>query len=803
VSGSPGRLGERSAERLEDGLQNVARILSVHQADVQRQPGGVGERLEEAGSEVAAEPAGPRLGEVDVARNQRPLRDLQRDLGERLFGRKECRPVAWRAVGAKQRSERIAECAPRIRNLRLGVARRELERQLEPAGPRQEHEQMVEHGDARGDVGRTPAGRNSRAHGRGAYPFRGVHFFSGLDDSRGRIPAESCVNSTMRLKLILTAFAATAFVTAASGTAAIEQGTRTAWPKGTAVVTYTGDHALAQALSRRPATIVRRIPALRVVEVRPRGRVDRYAAALASEPGIVSVERASPRRSLVEPALLPDPAGGPLQWQYAAVRADLVPAEVTQAAAGVTIAVIDTGADVLAPDLAAKAPVAYSVRSRSRDVTDLNGHGTFVAALAAGSASNGEGVAGVAGETRLMVVQAGGPAGSFTDVEEAAAIVYAVDHGARILNLSLGGPSTSTTERRAIEYAVSRGVLLVAAVGNSFEVGNAVEYPAAHLQPIGSRGVGGVGLAVAASNRAGGRASFSSTGTHVSLAAPGEDVFSAVSSNASSSRYPRTPLPGSLGGLYGYGSGTSFAAPQVAGAAALVWAANPSLRADEVASVLEQTASGQGVWSAELGYGVLDVAAAVARAQQLAAAQLRLGGRRTGSRVELSWNAPPGVASFTVSVAHNGGAQRVLTPVTTGTTASYAVAPGRIYSFTIAAVDADGAVLSVSTPWTVAVRRAPARISLKASRLQGVRRVALAARLAVEGVAGAERARTVVLEAFDGLRWSRAATAVTDGTGRAVWRYALAAGSYRVRARYPGTDEIAPATSAPVKLTLR
>ena len=73
--------------------------------------------------------------------------------------------------------------------------------------------------------------------------------------------------------------------------------------------------------------------------------------------------------------------------------------------------------------------------------------------------------------------------------------------------------------------------------------------------------------------------------------------------------------PGSLGGLYGFSSGTSFASPQVAGAAALVWAANPQLRADEVASILEQTASGQGDWNAELGYGVLDVAAAVAKAR--------------------------------------------------------------------------------------------------------------------------------------------------------------------------------------------
>jgi subtilisin family serine protease len=276
--------------------------------------------------------------------------------------------------------------------------------------------------------------------------------------------------------------------------------------------------------------------------------------------------------------------------------------------------VIDTGADLAAPDLAAKSPLSYSVRTKSAAVTDLNGHGTFVASLAAGSSSNGDGIAGGSGDASLLVIQAADRHGLFTDVDEAAAIVYAVDHGARIINLSLGGVSTSTTERRAVDYAVARGVLLVAAVGNSHGGGNPVEYPAALLQPVGSRGVGGRGLSVGASTRSGARATFSNTGTHVSLTAPGEAVFGAVSAASRQSRYPRVELPGSVAGLYGYASGTSYAAPQVAGAAALVWAANPKLRAEEVASILEQTASGRGRWSPELGYGVLDVAAAVARA---------------------------------------------------------------------------------------------------------------------------------------------------------------------------------------------
>ena len=485
------------------------------------------------------------------------------------------------------------------------------------------------------------------------------------------------------------------------------------WPSGTAVIAYESERALAAALERHPARIVRKIPALRTVAVRPIGHPGAYAARVDAEPGIVRVERAALRRSLTEPGLALDASSHPFQWQYAAIGADRVPPEVAQAAAAVTIAVVDTGADVTAPDLSAKAPRAYSIRRHDGDVTDANGHGTFVSALAAGSASNGEGIAGVAGEAQLLVVQAGTSTGSFTDVDEAAAIVYAVNRGAKIVNLSLGGPGTSTTERRAVEYAVSRGALLVAAVGNGALRGNSVEYPAALLQPVGSRGVGGAGLSVAASDRAGARASFSSTGTHVSLAAPGEEVLSAVSSASSESEYPRTTLPGSLGGLYGYSSGTSFSAPQVAGAAALVWAANPRLRAHDVANVLEQSAQGGGVWNSELGFGVVDVPAAIALAQvteptaapfapPAAPSVLRVNGRRSGKRVTLSWPRVDGAARYRVNARTNGRSR--LLGTSTQTRATFSLAPGT-HRLTVTALDIAGTPVAVSRAWRVQVPR--------------------------------------------------------------------------------------------------
>jgi len=142
---------------------------------------------------------------------------------------------------------------------------------------------------------------------------------------------------------------------------------------------------------------------------------------------------------------------------------------VLEAAAAITIAVVDTGADIHAPDLAAKSPATWSVLRHTSDVTDYQGHGTFVSSLAAGSTTNAEGVAGFGGDAKLLAIQAGDISGLFTDVDAAAGIIYAVDHGARIITLSFGGPVTSLTEQNAIGYAAGHGVLVVAAAGSCKE----------------------------------------------------------------------------------------------------------------------------------------------------------------------------------------------------------------------------------------------------------------------------------------------------------------------------------------------
>jgi subtilisin family serine protease len=461
-------------------------------------------------------------------------------------------------------------------------------------------------------------------------------------------------------------------------------------------VGYASRPALTHALAASHASLVRDLGALRVAQVRGNART------LRMQPGVRFVQRIAPRVSKAEPAAT-YAAAAAAEWQLRATHTDSVPDAVLRAAANVEIAVIDTGADVTAPDIGAKTPLAWNTRSSDSDVRDPNGHGTFVASLAAGSVTNGDGMSGSGGDAQLMIVKSGSDGGSFTDMDEAAGITWAVDHGARVINLSVGGPTTSSTERRAVQYAIDHGALVVAAVGNEYEAGNPVEYPAALLQPVGSGGVGGAGLAVTASTLDGRRASFANTGSWVSLAAPGDHILAAVSSTSSKLTYPRSTLTGARSGLYGYGSGTSFAAPQVAGAAALVWAANPALTAQQVAQILKETASGGSRWTPDLGFGVIDVAAAVARAQQgLQGVGVLLSGQRVKSVVKLNWSGQG--SGYTLAVTIDRRTVRTLIPDSVQTKATVGVTKGHSYAFTVSALDASGVATATSSPATFVVR---------------------------------------------------------------------------------------------------
>jgi subtilisin family serine protease len=585
----------------------------------------------------------------------------------------------------------------------------------------------------------------------------------------------------------------------ASGAAAGPAGARIT------VVGYTSDQALRVAVAASGGHVLRNLRAIHAAEVEAPPAALRLLSDLS---GIRYAQRPVPRYSLGEPALAPAAVpGGAYEWQYASSHEDGVPAGVAQAAAAVTVAVVDTGADVNAPDLAAKTPTTWSVLHNSTDVTDYQGHGTFVSSLATGSGTNGEGVAGFGGDAKLLAVQAASVDGTITDVDSAEAIVYAVDHGAKIINMSYGGPTPSMTEQNAVAYAAGHGVLLVAAAGNDGGGSNLPMYPAAFLQPLLSNGQGGIGLAVASTDVTGSPSSFSNWGSYISMAAPGENVFGAISANASPSFWPATTLPGSAAGLYGYSSGTSFSSPEVAGAAALVWAADPNLSATDVAAVLKETAAGNGgVWSSRTGYGRLDAAAAVARAQAILGATpaVTLTGTRKGSHVDLSWSAP-NASSYAVSVSTDGARPHLLQGATTATTASYDLDPGHTYSFTVSTHDAYGLRLP-SAPYVVSLPQASSKLTLKGSPTRGRSRlvVRLWASLTPGDSTTGRGGRTLQLEAFDGSRWKVFGRSVaTSSTGLARWSVRFPRGVYVVRARFAGTLDLAAATSNGVSIRVR
>lgn len=300
-------------------------------------------------------------------------------------------------------------------------------------------------------------------------------------------------------------------------------------------------------------------------------------------------------------------------------QAKIWPDPARRGGGGVVVAVIDTGVDHEHPDLVANlwrdaagnpgadlvdvssetlavlAEAGYSIRPEEDyrqpdgDPMDRNGHGTHVAGILGAAARNGQGIAGVAWKARIMPVRAGfdvvkGSDGAHRGILEeddiAAAIRWAADHGADVINMSFGvRGEESQTLSLAVEYAASLGAVLVAAAGNDGADG-ASTWPAAHPQVI----------SVAATISNDQRIFFSNWGRSVDIAAPGSDILS--------TRAWSTAVAGNgavIDARYTRASGTSMAAPHVAGAVALVLSAHPGLSPVEAAArVLANADPGSG-----------------------------------------------------------------------------------------------------------------------------------------------------------------------------------------------------------------
>jgi subtilisin family serine protease len=305
------------------------------------------------------------------------------------------------------------------------------------------------------------------------------------------------------------------------------------------------------------------------------------------------------------------------QWGLEAINARQA-WERTMGSPDVIVAVIDTGVDLGHPDLRGRLVSGISFVNEVSGPTgepgdntvqpiknngpiDDNGHGTHVAGIIAAQADNGEGIAGVAPNCRIMPVKVLAYNTRGFDGDVVAGIVWAVDHGARIVNMSLGGEGGGRSLERAIQYAGARGTLVVAAMGNDGEdpthnYGANLNYPAAYS---------GV-LAVAAVQPDSSPAGFSNHGRWCSVAAPGTRILSTT---------PTYEVydPVSLG--YDNLDGTSMATPFVAGVAALTLSAQPGLGAKELKRKLEASSrdllfSG---FDLSTGYGLVDAAAAVSR----------------------------------------------------------------------------------------------------------------------------------------------------------------------------------------------
>jgi serine protease len=262
---------------------------------------------------------------------------------------------------------------------------------------------------------------------------------------------------------------------------------------------------------------------------------------------------------------------------------------------GVTVAVIDSGVDASHPDLAGHVLTGYNVMTgQAGPSTDALGHGTHVAGTIAAVTGNAVGVAAIAPDARILPIKVLGDDGKGYMSDTATGIVYAADHGAKVINMSLGATAQVEAVTNAITYARSKGVVVVAAAGNYRQNGSPTTWPGADPGVIGV-------AATDANDKVG---SFSNAGSYVDVAAPGVDILSTY--------------PVAQGG-YMFMSGTSMASPHVAAVAALVEAYRPGLSPDQVERAIEGTALDLGATGRDddYGYGRINAAAALTAAASM------------------------------------------------------------------------------------------------------------------------------------------------------------------------------------------
>ncbi|MEA2201689.1 MAG: thermitase, partial [Solirubrobacteraceae bacterium] len=265
--------------------------------------------------------------------------------------------------------------------------------------------------------------------------------------------------------------------------------------------------------------------------------------ALSANPAVQAVEADQVRNVQAAPS---DP-GYSSQWSLSRIGWDQAFGSVNPAGSA-TVAILDTGVDASHPDLAGQLAPGTSIVDPSSDgTTDPNGHGTWMAGIVAAATDNGTGIAGIGyAGVKVMPVTVLGAGGTGSDGDIINGVIYAADHGANVILMSFTNPGFSQSLQDAIDYAWSKGAVVVAAAGNDESA--TINYPA------GDRGVVGV----ANSDESDALSPTSNYGQDVFMAAPGTNIYTT-----------------SAGGGYSTISGTSAAAAEVAGAAGLMKASSP------------------------------------------------------------------------------------------------------------------------------------------------------------------------------------------------------------------------------------
>lgn len=254
--------------------------------------------------------------------------------------------------------------------------------------------------------------------------------------------------------------------------------------------------------------------------------------------------------------------------------------DLSKGSEDVVVAVIDTGVDLEHTDLAGQFVEGYNVVDKEKQPLDDVGHGTHVAGIIAALVNNGEGVAGVSWYNKIMPIKALDGTGSGTTYAVAEGIIWAADHGAKVINMSLGNYADSQFLHDAVRYAYDRDVVLVAASGNDNT--ERPGYPAAYPEV----------LAVAATDSDLKRAEYSNFGDYIDIAAPGTNI---------ASTFP--------GNQYAALSGTSMASPHAAAMAGLIRSLNPELSNEEVMDAMINQAVDLGAKGKDkyYGHGQIDI----------------------------------------------------------------------------------------------------------------------------------------------------------------------------------------------------